>query len=372
MDMVYTVSDFVAVFNQTIEYVYPTVTIVGELANYRISKNKWIYFDLKDESSSIRFFGTIYALPGPLEEGMMIQVVGSPRLHQNFGFSLTVKSIVPVGEGSIKKAFDLLRATLTKEGLLNADRKRSLPYPPARIGLVTSGESAAYKDFIKILGARWGGIEIIHSDVQVQGEAAPAQIIEAISKLNTHDALDVIVVTRGGGSADDLQAFNNEQVVRAIASSRTPTLVAIGHEVDVSLSELVADKRASTPSNAAELLVPDKKVIRDNLQLELSSCLQKISHSNRYEKDALQARLLKTKDLAQTRIRNEIHSIQSMRHQLIGYNPQRVLSRGYALVRQNDISVVSIAQLEIGSSIEIRFADGLANAEVQSFNGRKV
>ena len=262
MNPTFTVSDFVAVFNQTIEYAYPTVTITGELANFRVSKGKWVYFDLKDDTSSVRFFGTVYMLPGPLEDGMLLQVDGVPRLHPTFGFSITAQSLKPVGEGSLKKAAALLEAKLTKEGLFSDERKRAIPYPPKRIGLIASGESAAYADFMKILTGRWGGIEIVHVDSQVQGAAAPAQIIRALDLLNAHgEELEAIVITRGGGSADDLQAFNVEQVVRAVAASRVPTLVAIGHEVDTSLAERAADRRASTPSNAAELLVPDRQAV---------------------------------------------------------------------------------------------------------------
>ena len=179
-DIIFSVSDFVAVLNQTMDYAYPDVAIVGEISNYRVSKNRWVYFDLKDEYSSVKCFGTVYMLPGPLEDGLMVQIGGSPRLHQQFGFSVNLRAVQPVGEGSLKKAAALLEKKLALEGLFDESRKRSLPYPPKRIGLVTSSESAAYHDFMKILSSRWGGIDIELFDVQVQGEAAPAQIIKAI------------------------------------------------------------------------------------------------------------------------------------------------------------------------------------------------
>ena len=261
-ELTLTVSEFVAVLNQTLEFAYPNVTVSGELANFRVSKNRWVYFDLKDEESSVKFFGTIYQLPGPLEDGMMLAVSGMPRLHPLYGFSVNVVSIRPVGEGSIKKAAKLLEAKLAGEGLFDLERKRPLPYPPTHIGLITSAESAAYRDFVKVLGARWGGIKISLIDVQVQGEVSPAQLVAAIEQFNqAAEPPEVLVVTRGGGSAEDLQAFSTEQVTRAVAASRIPTLVAIGHEVDISLAELAADQRASTPSNAAELLVPDRRAV---------------------------------------------------------------------------------------------------------------
>src|ERR1035437_4377798 len=259
-DVIFSVSDFVASVNQTFEYAYNSVLIVGELSNFKISKNKWVYFDLKDDTASVRFFGTTYVLPGPLEDGMLLEVRGNPRLHPQFGFSVTVQSVRPVGEGSIKKAVKLLEAKLRSEGLFDEDRKRKLLYPPQTVGLIPSKESAGYSDFMKILNSRWRGLDIQHLDVQVQGSMAIGQIVSAIEQFNQSAMpLDVLVIIRGGGSADDLQVFNTEQVARAVSVSRIPTMVAIGHESDISLAELVADKRASTPSNAAELLVPDRR-----------------------------------------------------------------------------------------------------------------
>jgi exodeoxyribonuclease VII large subunit len=203
-----------------------------------VSKNKWLYFDLKDEFSKVSCFASIYALPGPLDDGMVVRVTGVPRLHPQFGFSVTVQTITPAGEGSIKKAFLLLKKKLTDEGLFDEARKRGIPDLPRSIALVASVESAAYADFIKILSARWPFVNVHVYDSQVQGEAAPEQLVRAIKRANESAELaDVLVVTRGGGSADDLQAFNDERVVRAVAASRMPTIVAIGHEIDESLSD---------------------------------------------------------------------------------------------------------------------------------------
>jgi len=202
------VSDFVALLNQALEYAYSGVVIVGELANLRVSKNRWVYFDLKDEFSSVKFFGTVYQLPGPLEDGMMLKVRGLPKLHNLYGFSVNVQTIQPVGEGTIKRAAQLLQAKLTAEGLFDEARKRSLPYPPARIGLITSKQSAAYADFIKILDVRWRGLEVELIDVQVQGEVAPAQITAAIEQFNGRpQPPETLIIIRGGGSAEDLAAL---------------------------------------------------------------------------------------------------------------------------------------------------------------------
>lgn len=365
-DVTLSVSDFVALLNQTLEYAYPSVVIVGEIANYRVSKGKWVYFDLKDDYSSVKFFGTVYQLPGPLEDGLMLQVRGVPRLHQQFGFSVNVQFMQPVGEGSLKKAAALLETQLTAEGLFDPARKRTLLYPPRRIGLVTSGESAAYRDFTKILNERWGGVEIVLADVQVQGEQAPVQIVRALEYLNTHESdLDVIIVTRGGGSADDLAAFSTEQVTRAVAGSRVPTLVAIGHEVDISLAELAADQRASTPSNAAELLVPDKKA-------ELRSLLDKQSLLRDYtlrirdsQQQSLQEAALELSASLVERLQRADQRLSDTKQLLAVLSPRAVLRRGYALVRSGGKVVRTASHIKPGQHIAIELHDGNITAEVQ-------
>ena len=357
-DQIFSVSDFAAVLNQTLEFAYPSVMIEGELANFKVSKGRWIYFDLKDEYASVRFFGTVYNLPGPLEDGMLLRVRGAPRLHPQFGFSVTVQSMQPVGEGSIRKAADLLATKLEKEGLFDEARKRALPFAPARIGLVASDESAAYADFNKILNERWGGVEIDLVNVQVQGEAAPGQIVAALEMLNQQAEVEVIVMTRGGGSPEDLAAFSTEQVVRAVAASRIPTLVAIGHEVDISLAELAADKRASTPSNAAQMLVPDRREVSAGL-----------AHSRAQLAHALQSPLLElrqkitaagTELIQQVRRieRNAQHDLLLKRQLLMAFSPAQTLKRGYAIVRQNGQVVRSAKAFDASLPADIQFADG--------------
>src|SRR5581483_12363015 len=154
-EIIFTPADFIAALNQTLEFAYPSVVIEGELSNFRVSKNRWVYFDLKDELASVPLFGTVYSLPGPLEDGLTIRVVGMPRMHPRFGFSVNFQSILPVGEGSLKKAADLLLQKLSAEGLFEPERKRPLPQIPETIGLVTAAGSAAAADFEKILNERW-------------------------------------------------------------------------------------------------------------------------------------------------------------------------------------------------------------------------
>lgn len=359
------VSEFVALLNQTLEYAYPSVVITGELANLRVSKGKWIYFDLKDELSTVKFFGTVYMLPGPLEDGMLVRVRGVPRLHNLYGFSVNVMSIQPAGEGSIRKAADLLAAKLEAEGLFDPARKRRLPYPPERIGLITSGQSAAYADFIKILNARWGGIDIRLIDVQVQGEAAPQQIVNALEQFNElAETPDVLVLIRGGGSAEDLAAFSTEQVTRAIAASRVPTLVAIGHEVDVSLAELAADQRASTPSNAAELLTPDKKHIASELKddkRQLHSALTQIIQTARSE---LRHNGVQLTQIAGSLVKHQRVHLESRLDLLNALSPAAVLARGYAIVRSSGSVIRSGKQLAPGDIVNIELVDTLFDANV--------
>ena len=367
-DLIFSVSDFVGLLNQTLEYAYPSLIIVGELANMRVSKGKWVYFDLKDEHSSVKFFGTVYQLPGPLEDGMMVQVRGVPRLHNLYGFSVTVQFMQPVGEGSLRKAAELLQAKLTAEGLFDPIRKRPLPYPPQRVGLLASAESAAYHDFVKILNERWAGVEVLLADVQVQGELAPGQIVAAIDYFNAHvQDIDVIVITRGGGSAEDLAAFSTEQVTRAVAGSRAPTIVAIGHEVDVSLAELAADQRASTPSNAAQLLVPDKKHVQDSLQISRIQLGHGLSQ-------AVKLASLRVADQAKSLqiysarvLERNAQQLRLQRQLLLALSPQAAMRRGYAIVRSESGEVISgIARLKPGETVRIVLHDGQAEARVMT------
>ena len=369
-DVTLSVSDFVALINQTLEYAYPFVTIVGELANFKISKNRWVYFDLKDEFATVRFFGSVYALPGPLENGMVLEVYGNPRLHPLFGFSVNIQSLRPVGKGSIKKAADLLEAKLRAEGLFDEIRKRQLPYPPKTVGLITSKESAAYADFIKILNQRWRGIEIRLLDVQVQGAAAVQQIVGALSHLNQiAEQPEAIVIIRGGGSADDLQVFNTEQVTRAVAGSRIPTLVAVGHEIDVSLAELAADQRASTPSNAAELLVPDRREALNRLQaqrLQARAYLEDEISRRRRDLALGQEQLL----FLVGRVLQDTKERYQRRVQLLAVlSPQAALRRGYAIVRSARVGVVKSREtVRVGDELSIQLTDAFIKALVKEVN----
>lgn len=350
------VSEFVAVLNQTLEYAYGSVVIYGELANFRVNKNRWVYFDLKDEESKLSFFGTVYKLPGPLEEGMMLKVRGTPRLHPQYGFSVLVSQISPMGSGSIKRLSDLLAAKLEKEGLFAPERKRFLPYPPSRIGLITSTQSAAYSDFIKILNDRWGGIDIECYDVTVQGDQAPDELISALKYFSAlAEPPEVVVMIRGGGSPEDLAAFSNEQVTRAVAASRVPTLVAIGHERDVSLAELAADTRASTPSNAAEILVPDKRQVLAQLA-KLPEQMRLLAEGRiKLAKNNIEASKAIMAEKIEATLAVRERSIKDYNRLLDALSPLNVLKRGYAIVR-HDGRVTDGLKLTRGDDITIEMA----------------
>lgn len=363
MDIVFTPADFVAVFNQTLELAYPHVIIEGELANFRVSRNAWVYFDVKDELASVKFFGSVYQLPGPLQDGLRVQVIGQPRLHPQFGFSITFSAVAPVGEGSIKKAADLLRAKLQAEGLFAPERKRPLPQIPARIGLITAASSAAAADFIKILNERWGGVEVLLADVLVQGAEAPLQIATALKYFEQHSPLvDVIVLTRGGGSTEDLAAFNDERVVRAIAGSRTPTLVAIGHEIDISLAELAADRRASTPTNAAQVVVPDRTHIiiqlgqlQTNLQKTLQDYVRTATNQLQDNRKYLTSQVFSLLDQLK-------RNLDATRKLIAVFDPAAALRRGYAIVKKGSEHISSVRQVGRGDHLGVELSDGRIKA----------
>jgi len=366
-ELVFSVTDFVAVLNQTLDYAYPIVTIEGELTNLRVSRGKWVYFDIKDDMSSVKCFGTVYMLPGPLEDGMMVRITASPRLHPLYNFSLNLQSVTPTGEGSLKRAADLLTDKLTAEGLFDSLRKRPLPYAPEHVGLITSKESAAYADFIKILDERWAGVKVSHHDVQVQGAPAVANIVAAIETINQlARPPEVLVITRGGGSADDLAAFNTEQVIRAIAASRIPTLVAIGHEIDTSLAELAADQRASTPSNAVQLLVPDKLQTMKALKEQQKSMAELVLGQLQATKQSLKETSLTMRHLIDQAYNVAAQGLQRQTDLLYALNPQTALRRGYAIIRDNNNLefVKSVRNLKIGQIIKLELQDGTAEATV--------
>lgn len=327
-------SDFVALTNQTLEYAYPSVVIVGEVSSFKINQDKFVFFDIKDEDASVGCFMMKFQLRIAVEDGMMVAITAQPKLTQWGKFSLTVRAIQPVGEGSLKRSFELLKAKLDKEGLFKPERKRPLPELPARIGVISSTGAAGYSDFIKILDERWGGLQVDVAHTQVQGEVAPEQIIRALQYFNeSAEPPELIAIIRGGGSLDDLSAFNDELLVRAIASSRLPVITGIGHENDVSLADMAADKRASTPSNVAQVLVPDKLEFIQGLHSKLHRAIGELEHDYDIRQQKLDTDLQLIAHRLQAQFEFASSQYRSLSRSLLQLNPRNVLNRGYSLVR---------------------------------------
>lgn len=355
MENSFTPTEFISMVNQTLEYAYSSVVVVGEVTSFKVNQGKWVFFDLKDEESSVGCFMTLWSLRQPLEDGMKVMVRAVPKLTKWGKFSLTVSAVQPVGEGSLKKAYELLKKKLTAEGLFDLAKKRPLPDDLTRIGVISSTQAAGYADFVKIINARWGGMRIEVAHTQVQGMDAPDQIIKALRYFNERAEVQMIAILRGGGSADDLSCFNDEKLVREIASSRIPIITGIGHEVDESLSDLAADVRASTPSNAAEILTRDRaeeltKLSRlmhrteqtliqqiNQARRENFEKIQKVSRGlvTKYIEPVLTSNKSKMAQLMQ-KIQGEMqylqHNVQNKIKLLEVLNPEKVLAQGYAIM----------------------------------------
>lgn len=365
----FTVSDFVSAINQTLSGAYPDVEVEGEVSSFNINQKKFVFFDLKDEQASVSCFLMAFNLRVPLEDGMKVKVKATPKLTDKGRFSLTVKKIELSGEGTLKRAYEILKARLEKEGLFDPSRKRPLPEYPQKVGIIASETSAGYGDFVKITNKRWGGVEFQLAHVQVQGDSAPNQIIAALKHMNEMaEILDVIVIIRGGGSLEDLAVFNDESLVRAVAASRVPTLVGIGHEVDVTLTDLVADVRASTPSNSAEILLPDKVSYGHTINAlanQLHSSIERLIEGRRQDYlqqiDEAMSQLL---DRAQNRL-------DSLARTLHGYDPKMALRRGYAVARLGNKVLRSGKGLKAGSLVVLELSDAIVDTEVKNVSQRQ-
>ena len=351
------VSDFIAIANQTLEYAYSSVEVEGEVASFKVNQGKYVFFDLKDDGGSIGCFMTVWQLRTPIEDGMKIIVTATPKLTPWGKFSLTVRTLRPSGEGNLKKSFELLKAKLEKEGLFASERKRILPIAPRHIAVISSTQAAGYADFIKIINDRWGGLKIDVAHVQVQGATAPDQMIRALKYFNAQEEIpEVIVIIRGGGSADDLSSFNDELLVREIAVSRIPTLVGVGHEVDVSLADMAADVRAATPSNAAQILVPDRHAVIRTARQQVRAIIPHVERAVEVRREDVAGKISSALEEILNHYDRQFDSLQSSRRLLAELNPRRVLERGYALIR---------GSATVGTNIEIEKNDILITAEVK-------
>lgn len=352
------VSDAIALINQTLDYAFPTLVIEGEVASFKVNQGKFVFFDIKDDGGTLGCFMMLFQLRTALEDGMRVRVVATPKLTQWGKFSLTVREVQPVGEGSLKRAFELLKEKLDKEGLFAAERKRLLPTMPEHIAVISSVQAAGYADFIRILDERWGGVRVDVAHVQVQGSEAPKQIIRALEYFNQQEVVpEIVVIIRGGGSADDLSAFNDEPLVRAIAASRIPTVVGVGHEVDESLADMAADVRAATPSHAAQIIVPDKQAVISGVRhdvVRIASAVEGAAAELQLRVRSMLAEALRAID---DQLKRTTDKLVSSRTVLEAYDPNAVLARGYALVR---------GEINIGGTIEVERMQDYITAEVKN------
>jgi len=393
---VWSVSSLTRYVRQALEsdYRLQDIWITGEAFNVSRPSSGHLYFTLKDADASLRcvMWRSEVALQKVLpRDGEAIEVHGHVSVYEAGGqYQLYADAIRPAGEGDIFQEFLRLRALLEAEGLFDPERKRPLPIWPKRIGVVTSPTGAALRDVLNVLCRRFPLVEVILAPTPEQGNEAPAGIVSALDALNTYSQPDLILLVRGGGSVEDLWAFNAEGVARAIAASQAPVVVGVGHETDVIIADFVADVRAPTPSAAAEVATPDRENLADELAEMLNTLegkfadyLQELRRGYKGRQVALlmvspRAQVANARqrvDEALYRATAAIHhgldlrraAVVGLAQTLHAVGPSAVLARGYAVVtRVDDGAVVrSIGQVEPGDELNVRVSDGTFAAEAR-------
>ena len=370
------------------------VCVRGELSNYKIYPSGHHYFTLKDSESSLRcvmFKSSASKLRFRPESGMGVTAWGRVAVYPRDGaYQLYCTALMPEGTGDLQVAFEQLKAKLSEEGLFDRAHKKPLPAFPQRIAVITSSAGAAVRDIIRVLGKRWPASEVVLLPVRVQGTEAPAEIAGAIRYANRYQVGDLIITGRGGGSIEDLWAFNDERVARAIYDSDIPVISAVGHEPDVTISDFVADLRAATPSNAAELAVPNAEDIRETLRgydIRMAQAMRKQMTQRRAALENLAGRRvlqspaayfdLRRVELDYTRSRLTAAGerwLAARRHDFAQYaaaldamSPLKVLARGYAVATDADGAVLrSAAQAQPGDPIRVQLQDGALHCTVNN------
>lgn len=371
---VYTVSLLTARIKRIIEeeiggdYVW----VVGEVSNFRdnYASGHW-YFSLKDEGSQISAVCFKWAnqyIKFKPENGMEIICCGQVGVYERQGiYQINVKYIEPKGVGAQALALEQLKARLLEEGLFDESRKRPLPFLPQRIGIVTSPSGAALRDILKVLGRRFPNLEILISPTRVQGEDAPYEIVKALRRLYEIDGVDLIIVARGGGSKEDLWAFNEEAVAREIGRSPVPVISAVGHEVDTTVSDLVADLRASTPSMAAEIAVREKSELIEelnDLKGRIITALKKRVELYARDISRMQSDMKRT---VQMKLNWAALELQAVSGKMDALSPLKVLERGYSIAYKlpNMAVIKESKELNPGDEVLIRFHKGKARCIVR-------
>ena len=389
------VSELTAQIKDLLEAAFPEVWVAGEISNFARPQSGHCYLTLKDDRSQLRavmWRGVAARLRFEPQDGMEVVCRGHVDLYAARGsYQLVIADIVPQGVGALELALRQLREKLTREGLFDSARKRPLPQFVRRIAVVTSPTGAAIRDFLQVLGRRWRGADVLVVPVRVQGEGAAAEIVAAIQTVNRlATPIDCLVVTRGGGSMEDLWAFNEEPVVRAIAASEIPVVSAVGHEIDVTLSDLAADLRALTPSEAAELVAPAaEELVAELRQVErrLAAALRSRAEAARLRLDGIARNVVfrrpfqrvfelsrRLDDLGDRSAR-AVRGLVRLAHQrtdtvagrLESLSPLAVLGRGYSLTQRGADGrlIRSADELSPGEEITTRFAHGQAASRVE-------
>ena len=370
------------------------VAVRGELSNCKLHSSGHLYFTLKDgesELAAIMFRSAAAKLPFVPKSGMKVTVYGKISVYEKGGrYQLYAETMLEDGLGALWLEFERLKKKLEAEGLFDPGRKRPLPAYPSCVGIVTSPTGAAVWDMVNITGRRFPGVRILICPVLVQGASAPVSMCRALAYLNVTKACDVIILGRGGGSAEDLWAFNDEGLVRAVAASEIPIVSAVGHETDFTLCDFAADQRAPTPSAAAELVLRDHRDVLqrfDGLSDRMDACME--SRLQRYrsrlteweqrlklcspegrlkeQRNRLE-RLATGMDASmQNRLGSARQRLELAVNHLEAVNPLAVLARGYGVVQDSEGRVVSsVAALRVGEPVTIRLSDGRAVAEIRS------
>lgn len=377
-----------------------SVAVLGEISNYKVYPSGHHYFTLKDEGAALKcvmFKGSAIRLRFRPENGMKVIAMGKISVFPRDGaYQLYCTAMAMDGIGDLHAAFEQLKAKLGAQGLFDPRHKKPIPEYPGTIGIITSSAGAAVHDMLRILRKRYPLTQVRLLPVRVQGVEAPGEIVSAIRYANYHKLADMLIVGRGGGSIEDLWAFNDERVAYAIYESQIPVISAVGHEPDVTISDFVADLRAATPSNAAELAVPDQEALRQTLDTMLENMsysllrqlkgarqnLQTLARSNAlqspdaYLRQRREALTVATNRLAAAQDRSislKKQKFVALTSKLDAMSPLKVLTRGYAMTQTADGSLLkSVSSVAVGDSIKVSLQDGCVTAKVTDVkeNGR--
>lgn len=368
------------------------VLVTGEISNLTVhQRSGHIYLSLKDSNSvisAVMFAGNARRLKFRLENGMKVICRGRISVYEPSGrYQLYIEDMQPDGVGALTLAFEQLKKSLAQKGLFDNAHKKPLPKFPKTIGVITSPTGAAVQDITNIIRRRFPSADIVLAPVLVQGESAPEQLVRAVNKFSASKIADVVIIGRGGGSAEDLWAFNDEELAYAVYHCKTPVISGVGHETDFTICDFVADKRASTPSAAAELAVPDRQELMSyyfkqkqyisamldrkikTAQLRLENQQRRMSASSPKLKAEQLEKQLSAKNEKLTRFMNiyisdKENKLIAAKGKLDGLNPLNVLNRGYAIAEKDEKIITSSKQLKNGDDFTVILSDGKINAKV--------